>query len=136
MENKVDRLDLVVVDEIENNEDDIGIEVIRFKGYGKYGKKRKLKKNVRRVSINSSILREFLNEDEEDFIEVRFMIELEEILQFKVKVEEEDKELVYVFKFKEEDKLKDILSFIGDYDFFYKINDFEESIDDNVENNM
>lgn len=46
MENKVDRLDLVVVDEIENNEDDIGIEVIRFKGYGKYGKKRKLKKNV------------------------------------------------------------------------------------------
>lgn len=80
MENKVDRLDLVVVDEIENNEDDIGIEVIRFKGYGKYGKKRKLKKNVCRVSINLLILREFLNEDEEDFIEGRFMIELEEIL--------------------------------------------------------
>lgn len=53
-----------------------------------------------------------------------------------MKVEEEDKELGYVFKFKEEDKLKDILSFIGDYDFFYKINDFEESIDDNLENNM
>lgn len=136
MENKADRLDSVVVDEIENNEDDTGIEVIRLKGHGKHGKKRKSKKNVRRVSTNSPILREPLNEDEEDSIEVRPMIESEEIPQPKVKVEEEDKEPVYVSKFKEEDKLKDILSSIGDHDLSHKTNDSEESIDDNVENNM
>lgn len=136
VENKADRLDSVVVDEIENNEDDTGIEVIRLKGHGKHGKKRKSKKNVRRVSTNSPILREPLNEDEEDSIEVRPMIESEEIPQPKVKVEEEDKEPGYVSKFKEEDKLKDILSSIGDHDLSHKTNDSEESIDDNVENNI
>lgn len=136
MENKADRLDSVVVDEIENNEDDTGIEVIRLKGHGKHGKKRKSKKNVRRVSTNSPILREPLNEDEEDSIEGRPMIESEENPQPKVNVQEEDKEPGYVSKFKEEDKLKDILSSIGDHDLSHKTNDSEESIDDNVENNM
>lgn len=136
VENKADRLDSVVVDEIENNEDDTGIEVIRLKGHGKHGKKRKSKKNVRRVSTNSPILREPLNEDEEDSIEGRPMIESEENPQPKVNVQEEDKEPGYVSKFKEEDKLKDILSSIGDHDLSHKTNDSEESIDDNVENNI
>lgn len=138
MENKADRLDSVVVDEIENNEDDTGIEVIRLKGHGKHGKKKKSKKYVRRVSTNSPILREPLNEDEEDSIEERHKTDqsLENILP-EVKVEEENKEPGYVSKFKEEDKLKDILSSIGDHDLSQKTNGSEESLEaktSNVEN--
>lgn len=132
VENKADRLDSVVVEEIENHNKDTGIEVIRLKGHGK--KKRKAKKSVRRTINNSPILNEPLNEGEEDSIETVHKVESVENPLSKGKVEEKDKEPGYVSEFKEEDKLKDILSSIGDRDLSLKTSHSEESLEAKMNN--
>lgn len=109
VENKADRLDSVVVDEIENAEEETKIEVIRLKGSSKHGhgKRRKSKKHLRQISNNSPILNEPLNEKEEEAVET-LEVKLKENPMTEMKLEQIEKDPDYV----EEDRLKDILSSI------------------------
>lgn len=109
VENKADRLDSVVVDEIENAEEETKIEVIRLKGSSKHGhgKRRKSKKHLRQISNNSPILNEPLNEKEEESVET-LEVKLKENPLTEMNLEQIEKDPDYV----EEDRLKDILSSI------------------------
>lgn len=109
VENKADRLDSVVVDEMENAEEETKIEVIRLKGSSKHGhgKRRKSKKHLRQISNNSPILNEPLNEKEEESMET-LEVKLKENPVTEMKLQQIEKDPDYV----EEDRLKDILSSI------------------------
>ncbi|XP_062590426.1 pleckstrin homology domain-containing family M member 2-like [Saccostrea cucullata] len=132
-ENKAQRLDSVVAGELENSQEEPSIEVIRLKGHSKHGhsKKRKSKKKSA-----SPVLIEPLDEYEEEFVETVEEKSVEDP-QPEVKTVEKEKEPGYVSKFREEEKLQDILSSIGESHTIHRNesseNDFNSLIDSEVD---
>ncbi|XP_048772912.1 uncharacterized protein LOC125678468 isoform X2 [Ostrea edulis] len=138
MENKEERLGLVVADEIENVGEESNLEVIRVKGHGRqgHGKRRKSKKNHRHISNSSPILSEPLIENEEELVETREKNLVQNVLT-KVKVADKMKEPGYVSKYREEEKLEDILSSLGEHHILFKSDDsrkIKSGVVDEVDN--
>ncbi|XP_061197272.1 pleckstrin homology domain-containing family M member 2-like [Saccostrea echinata] len=132
VDNKAQRLDSVVAGELENAEEEPSIEVIRHKGHSKHGhgKKRKSKKKSA-----SPVLIEPLDEYEEDFVE-NVEKKLVEDPQPEVKLVEKEKEPGYVSKFREEEKLEDILSSIGESHTIHRNDSSENNLNSQIDREM